>query len=317
MNPFPQRARISPTRLRLGVSAGLLASFAVSGAGRASAPCPPTAVVEGATEMVSPIAAVLRRRGVRSQPSACGRMVRASLSARPGGRTYSLHIEDGYGRVSEREIADAATAASLIESWATDEDADVLAPHTAGVGVESVTAEPSPPLAGASPSWRATILGEVASASDGTAWYGGALAACGSVGPLCVGGRTEIARDGGGDSSLTGTFSRVRIGAGALAALPVSLGAFTLIPRVGFGLHSTRSVLSAAPIELSAVDLSLGAEAGLEVTHAISGHLSLAAAVGGLYAYPTSTRSNIVTSAFLVVPPRGFLHLGVGLQYAR
>src|SRR5260221_2597261 len=114
-------------RIRVLARAGLLASCLVARSSTATAAgtaCPPVAIVEGAAEIVTPVAAVLRRRGLRSTPSGCGRVVRASLVTRPNLKAYSLHIEDGYGRVSDREIADASTAASLIESWAIDEDAD-------------------------------------------------------------------------------------------------------------------------------------------------------------------------------------------------
>src|SRR3954469_7855008 len=110
----------APAR-RLGsiASVALVASCLVAGVPATAATgagCPPVAIVVGAAEIVTPVAAVLRRRGVRSQPSGCGRVVRASLVTRPDLKAYSLHIEDGYGRVSDREIADASTAASLIES---------------------------------------------------------------------------------------------------------------------------------------------------------------------------------------------------------
>ena len=116
--------------------------------------CPPVAIVEGAAEIVD-----ARRRGA-APPRASLRTIRLrarrarSLVARPGLNAYGLHIEDGYGRVSDREIADASTAASLIESWAIDEDADVLAPRTAPVTIARAPVAPPVPAAGAPEAFR-------------------------------------------------------------------------------------------------------------------------------------------------------------------
>ncbi len=240
-------------RYRAVASAGLLASCLFAGfPATAGAACPPVAIVEGAAEIVTPVAAVLRRRGLRSEPSGCGRVVRASLVAKPGLNAYGLHIEDGYGRVSDREIADASTAASLIESWAIDEDADVLAPRAAPTTIARAPVAPPVPLSGAPGAFRVATRGEVASATDGSVWYGGALSACGRVGLMCLGGRARIARDGGGDGGggLTGYLTRTRIDAGAAASLPLSRGAFTLAPAIGVGLYWTRSTANQLPLDI-------------------------------------------------------------------
>ena len=160
--------RMTSTHIPFAAGASLLALLAAPGSPRAGAACRPTAVVEGAAEIVTPIAAVLRRRGVGTGPSECGRVVRASLAARPDLDTYSLHIEDGYGRVSDREVADAGTAASLIESWAIDEDADVLAPRVAPVPLEIITAAAAAPDAPPVATWHMDALGELATATDGS-----------------------------------------------------------------------------------------------------------------------------------------------------
>jgi len=289
----------------------------------AATACPPVAIVEGAAEIVTPVAAVLRRRGLRSEPSGCGRVVRASLVARPGVNAYGLHIEDGYGRVSDREIADASTAASLIESWAIDEDADVLAPRAAPAAIARAPVAPPAPMSGAPEAFRVATRGEVATATDGSVWYGGALAACGRIGLMCLGGRARIARDGGGDGGggLTGTLTRTRIDAGAAAALPLSRGAFTLAPAIGVGLYWTRSTVNQVPVEIPVEilvdDLALGVDAGIGAAYAVGEHWSVVTELGALFANPVSSRGDDPLLDFLPLPPRGFFHVGLGLQYAR
>jgi len=286
-------------------------------------------VVEGAAEIVTPIAAVLRRRGVGPGPSECGRIVRASLAPRPNLNTYSLHIEDGYGRVSDREVADAGTAASLIESWAIDEDADVLAPRAAPAAIEVVTTGPAAggPLPPAI--WAVDALGEIATATDGSTWYGGTLAACGHIGPLCVGGRLRIARDTGGNGGidfggggisgeLSGSLSRTRYGGAAIVSLPLSLGALTFAPTIGLGIVQTRSVLTAMPLEITDHVSSVSAEAGIGVAGALGAHWSLIADLGGALAYPLSSGNDAQALwAFAPSPPRGLVSFGLGVRHAR
>jgi hypothetical protein len=324
------------------MGASLLVLLGAAGAARAAGACPPTAVVVGAAEIVTPIAAVLRRRGVGAGPSDCGRVVRASLAPRPNLNTYSLHIEDGYGRVSDREVADAGTAASLIESWAIDEDADVLAPRAAPAAIETVTAAPAPPPPVALPpaKWGVEALGELATGNDGSTWYGGSAAACGRLGPVCVGGRVRFARDPGGNvgnfgggggggigGMFTGDWSRTRYGGSAIVALPLTRGWLTVAPAIGVGMVRTRSALSAAPIEFADHVLSVSAEAGLAVAGALSTHWSLVADLGGTLAYPVSGgggggafqngNDGEAPWDFLPSLPRGLLGLGIGLRYAR
>ena len=99
-----------------GVSGG-----AYRGAWAATAACPPTAIVEGSAEIAHPVSLILRQHGVGAGPSSCGGpVIRALLTRSAAAAAYTLHIVDGYGRASERQVADPGDAASLIESWATE-----------------------------------------------------------------------------------------------------------------------------------------------------------------------------------------------------
>ena len=95
----------------------------------AGAACPPVALVEGSAEIAGPVAMILTRHGVTAGPSSCGaRVIHASLTKSALTRAFALHIIDGYGRTSDRQVVNLKDAASLIESWATGEDSDVLLP---------------------------------------------------------------------------------------------------------------------------------------------------------------------------------------------
>jgi hypothetical protein len=305
------------------VRVGLLATgLAASMPARAETACPPVAVVGGAPEIAAPVAAILRRRGLQSGPSGCGRIVHASLAPLPYLKTYSLHIEDSYGRVSNREIADAGTAASLIESWAIDEDSDVLAPRSTPVPAASVAAAPSPPAPANEAGWRLIGLGELSSATDGSVWYGGGITACGRVGVLCVGGRARIARDGDrGSGELAGYVSRTRGDAGAVAILPLSRGSLSLAPMFGLGVSWMRSAIPIAPLEMTADDFSVAAEVGVGVARTLTQGWSVTAEVGGVVSAPLASRSSEETFSFLPVAlpvaPRGLLRVALGVQYAR
>ncbi len=170
-------------------------------------------------------------------------------------------------------------------------------------------------------------LGEISTATDGSVWYGGALAACGRVGAICLGGRARFARDGGGGGGgLPVTFARARMDAGAAAVLPLSLGAFTFAPTIAVGISWMRSTINTDQIPVQQIqmgqmvvdDLALGLEAGVGAAWAVSAHWSLVGELGGLYANPVSSGGGgDARWDFMSQPPRGFVHVGLGLGYAR
>jgi hypothetical protein len=172
-------------------------------------------------------------------------------------------------------------------------------------------------------------LGELATATDGSRWYGGTLAACGRIGPVCVGGRVRIARDtradggidfgaGGIGGEFTGSLSRTRYGGAAIVALPLAQGWLTLAPTIGLGLVQTRSVLSAASIEIAEHVLGASAEAGIGVAGALSAHWSVIADLGGALAYPVSSDSDADARwGFAPPPPRGLVSFGIGVRHVR
>jgi len=109
---------------------------------------------------------------------------------------YRLHIEDGFGRTSDRVVAEPAMAVSLIESWAVDEDADLLTASALPAAAPTVVVASGASVEATSQSRFWGSLNS-ALASDGSLWAGGSLNACARWGPLCVGGQLDALRDTG------------------------------------------------------------------------------------------------------------------------
>ena len=245
-HPTTQPGQRRLRRIRIG--AGILLGFtpALGGSGvaaktpaTAAPPCPPVAVVQGPPEIVQPIVAILHGHGLSSAPGTCGdRMVNASLAVDADARGYRLRVRDAVGHSSDRRVPDAATAASLIESWALAEDADLWAPPTispdAEIGRELPAAPPERPAAAA----HIGLGAEMSLSSDDSVWWGGRATACARVGALCVGGRAGFARtyrtpasdlDPTPGSDLTRTLTDVS----ALVAWSVRSGRLWATPSLG------------------------------------------------------------------------------------
>lgn len=261
MTPFPIGFRHF---VRTALAALLLGLAAGSSRAAEETPCPPVALVEGPAPIAGPTRAILREHGVRSQPSgdsdtaesagdapACrGRLLRASFLASADPGAYTLRIDDGLGRLSDREAADPETAASLIESWLLDEDAALLVPKPepkpAAREQEPAAiargAPSEPPPATAAAGWRLFGAGEVSTDSDATRWYGGSASACRSFGLICGGGRARLLRAQGWQNYYGEERNETGADALVLAAIPLRMGRVTIFPVAGIGVGVTRFV---------------------------------------------------------------------------
>jgi hypothetical protein len=287
--------------------------------------CPPVAVLQGPTDVVLPIRAILRAHGVASELGACrADVVRASLIAEPGSRSVRLHIEDPFGRTSDRHVSDAQTAASLIESWAVPEE-EILPPprpvpalaRRAPAVASSVRArnEPVP--------WRLIGALEVAGGSDGSLWYGGTVSGCGRIASVCLGTRARIARDDGigahsnnsAGSDLTRTATELLI----LAGRPWLGRGLTLTPMIGLGLGWTHFEGVPPGTDLDAVpsnDLGLRLEVAASAALPISAHVSLVGEVGASWGWSMLSSVRPVAGGVTPNPPAGHLRAAVGCQYS-
>jgi hypothetical protein len=125
---------------RVMAAAAVAAAGTATAAATAAAParaCGPVAVVRGPSTAATMRAAIegrLRADGLVFDPRVCPEIaVRASVAPRRGVPSFTLDIEDAFGRRSRRPFDDAGTAASLIESFAFPEDSEVLRTRSAPV----------------------------------------------------------------------------------------------------------------------------------------------------------------------------------------
>lgn len=212
--------------------------------------CAAAAVVSGSDELVASVAILLRQHGVGSDGRGCAgrvRVVRASLDRDRDAPYHRLHIDDGFGRTSDRKIADASTAASLIESWTLGEDTDLLSPRALAASTPAPAAIASASAAAPSPlitpwAWRVMVAGEGATNLGGTALVGAGATACARLGPLCVGGRARLGR-GAEVSTLrdfptmfaTVDLTRTAGDLMLVASLPLTWRRFVVTPLLGLG----------------------------------------------------------------------------------
>jgi hypothetical protein len=252
--PHVQPRRVpSPRVLGLGIGALVLTAVASGRAQGARSPsCPPTVVLDGPGELVEPVASTLRSHGVVvGSPTNCAaRAVRASLAASPPRESgaLQLHVQDPDGRTSDRVVASPALAASLIESWTVDEDADLLTRAEPARPAPSLTAVAPPEAVAttvAASSFAVAATFDSASATDGSIWWGGHLEGCGRLGRVCLGARLGLWRDAAlGGPTASGGLSRFATDALLVAAAPLrSSGRFVLTPSLGLGFEWNRTTV--------------------------------------------------------------------------
>ncbi len=276
--------------LVVGVAA--VASIA-GGATTARAECGASVRVSGDADVAKAIRASLMARGLGDVAvDDCASM---EVVVERAGPRLRLAVIDGFGRRSDREVRDSATAIALIESWARPEV--VLGDDLPGAGAP----EAEEPSFRRAPAPRATpnttgiaVVAGLDYARDATTWQRVGAAACVATGPVCIGGRLEIA------SPLDeGSHPRRSTSLAATVELPRGVGRVTLVPGVGvagtwatlggLGLHadetddipSLRAVATVA-VRLAvargwAIELELGGEAeAFGATHPVPGSLGRA-----------------------------------------
>ncbi len=108
--------------------------------------CPPTATIGGPAALAQPLTKALVARGVQIEPAGLPAGPCPSLdvqvAATPGG--FRVVIVDPWGRRAERALADVATAATLIETWARMELLSVTDTSSAAVPAAPVMVPPPP-----------------------------------------------------------------------------------------------------------------------------------------------------------------------------
>ena len=310
--------RFLPTRNTLRCS--LFGVALAGGTAQAEPGCRPVVVIEGSDGLGSQIATILKQHGIMSDPSACPTsVVRVILTVVPDGEAFRLRIRDAYGRVSERLIvagdSAAPVAASLIETWVVDEDADLLIPHPQKT---SVSTSPTPVVmhegSGAA-GFRSGLAGEIKTATDGSLWFGGVLGLCGRVWRSCLGLQVHLDHEDNG-RGLTGDLKRTQASGYVSGSLPVSSGAWVFSPRIGAGFAWTHSTLLPSPWTVSADDYDVRVELAMRVGRRFSRSWAIAAEMGGEAGTALSRAPRTFLGTFIPEPPGASLNWALGLEFA-
>ena len=258
-------------------------------------PCTATTTLDGPSALTTPIARGLEGNGITvgRQGTCPGHSVRATVAPATA-RAFTLHIEDGFGRTSDRALSDPGTAVSLIESWAVEEDSALLAspspPHDAGAPPAVETAAATTAAAGL------RLYGGFASAvgRDGSVWGGGVVGGCARLGVSCLGAELFFAHDLGwaGDAADPGT-TRSAAELLVTAALPLASGRWLLMPAVGIGAGWMRTRVAAEDVDSPAETANtLGFRGALSVLAglALANHVAVGIGLGAVIA--PSARAN-------------------------
>ncbi|MDB4963621.1 MAG: hypothetical protein JWP01_3620 [Myxococcales bacterium] len=220
---------------------GVLVIVAAVGPAAATPPCPPAVIVAGEPATAAAITRLLGERGILAPLEGCP-AERASVDSFEGEIVVS--IVDVDGRRTQRQVADLATAAALIETFS------VTAPLPSGssrpkapppLEVHDVEDQPEvfvPQLPG-----RRTVPGAVgvsigsSFASDGSVWLSSSGFACVDLGRLCVGGAARYSRDaelsGRGEKTET---TRSETDVLLSVEVPIHTGRWSFSTGLGLGI---------------------------------------------------------------------------------
>jgi hypothetical protein len=278
--------------------------------------CPPAVALTGDDALVTPIRQLLDARGITDATPPCP-AVRARVERR--GSLLVVGTDGPGGAPIVRSVTAAATAATVIESWArTDASAPLLAiravPAIEDAG-EPVPVVASPPAARGIQLFAAL---ETSVASDHTVWQGMQLEACIMLGPICAAARLHVGKVISQPASWAG-FERVGGEAYIGVDVPLAIGVARLTPgfAAGYGAMFThrKSDREKVGIETSGPR----AEAHAAFSFPITAHLALdfVATAALTEAARTETRGGDLLDPTIVFPdePRALLRLALGVRY--
>lgn len=330
--PRHTQAACMPSWMGRAVKARLFLAVVLA-AGVAGAPtpsaaaeivCPAAAVVVGPANIAEPVKAILASHGLRPPgDGACrGRAVRARIDRRGGHSSFDLSFDlmiiDDAGRTSARRISDAATAASLIESWAYDDVAS-LAPLPA----PAFDNESPPPSAAmvrtladqqVGARLHAQVGPETSLATDRSWWFGASVGACARVGAICAGARLRSIRDADViGASRADTVLRTDADALATASWLLRAGPAILTPEIGVGAGWFRTRTEGGLLQDAIVtdQRHLRIQTSMLAHWPISPRVAAAAEVAAGWSPGARTRDEVHLGVVLPGEPAGRLRVGL------
>ncbi len=283
-----------------------LATACLIGTGReAYAECRPTAIPSGEPTLVLELAQRLAASGIAT--TSAGNCPLARVRVEQRGQQIRIEITDRFGRTGTREVRDVATAATVVESWTSQEIEAGSLPSLAESSTPfTVIAAPTPWVYGL------TAALDSSAGSDGSVWMGGTVSSCARIGRACVGALVRAARDTRAiDAGVAIDHDSVALSALATIGLPQKIGGFLITPGVGAGYGWQRvsehhfDMVHMMSFDLARSSHGVHADVHLDAAHPLGKHVSIYAGVRGDTAV---VRSDSTTG------PRSFLHAALGFR---
>lgn len=192
----------------------------------AMAECRPTAVPYGEPTLVRLLGERLAANGIATTAASGCPMARVRVEQR--GEQIHVEVTDSFGRTGTREVHDVATAATIVESWTSQEIDDGSMPPEAVTKMTPAT----------SSTWRHGITAafESSAGGDRSIWLGVAVSGCVRLGPACAGAIVRGTQDTtAGTSGAAIDHDTKQFAALATVGLPRHVGGFVVTPGVGIG----------------------------------------------------------------------------------
>jgi hypothetical protein len=269
--------------------------------------CARGARLAGDPATVAGVAAILAERGIATElPAAC---TAVAVRLERDGEAMTVSID---GR-EPRAVTDAATAATVIESWVrTDVEAPLLAARTPSAQPAPAVAVvvPAPP-SGHSVQWF--TLGETAIASDRTSWLGVQMGVCVRLGPVCAAARLRIAGVAGGPGMWEHGLDRRGVELLVGGDIPLSLGRWIIAPGFGGGVGTVFTRLADTEGKMGMEIGGLRADAHVAFAYPVTKRLALELDLSAGLTQATHIES------FSPMPlpdvPTALVRFGAGLRY--
>lgn len=261
------------TPLRMLVVLAIIAG--VEASAKAAPVCGPAVRVSGDANVAAQIQSSLASRGMSDRGAEDCAPVEARVERRGDG--LRVEVVDRYGRRSLRDVRDTATAVALIESWVrpevVEDDLRPAAATTTSLGVVALAPSRSRPGA------ELAVLGGPAISGDDSTWAIGSIAMCSAVGPTCLGGKVEYARDT--RTSGPGFHPRSTATAAVIAELPWRAGRLVVAPGLIAGPSWSRIGGNGPHMDQTIDDASLRAGGYLALRVAVAARWSIELELAG------------------------------------
>jgi len=311
--------------LGVGITLGVICAARHASA----AACRPGVRLDGDAALVGVVGAALGERGIATaaaddDPARAAACTPARVTLQRRDDRIAVSIAGREPAVA-REVTDARTATTVIESWVrVDVEEPLLASRTVAMAAPRPPAVSAPP-APAPPATTTTItappptggrgvqlfaLAERSIASDGTAWLGLQLGACVALGPFCLGGRARFAV---ADGPQLQQDDLERHGFELLfdGDLPVHFGRATLSPGLGIGIGSVHTHQKGTGQSESTGGPH--AEAHVSLLYGLRPHLALEFAMS----FDVTETTHVESSSAVMLPdePEFFARFGAGVRF--